>query len=230
MHAKNKNSKPLNHPTDNVLINNYIELLKNNIAYFCTENCIPVTNDKINCIKDCLDSCSGANYKKFRENIENFDICTCNPEINVMYKLSKSPRNHPQKCYIDNLGCKSKFVLLRTVAVHSSNIRKFYDKLNLVKRAHNFLCDLDTSLVLKDINYLIKLTRYIPTVKSKVVENTSRKTCIVNEETVNERFEDHYLDYLKFVKDLPQYSYISCESLIKPSDPKIISNRMKKIE
>ena len=82
---------------------------------------------------------------------------------------------------------------------------------------------------MKDNNYLIKLTRYSPTVKSKVVENASRKTCIVNEETVNERFEDHYLDYLKFVKDLPQYSCISCESLIKPSDSKIISHRMKKL-
>ena len=122
-----------------------------------------------------------------------------------IHKLNRSPHNHSE-CYTENSGCTSEFVLLLSVGVHSSNIRKFYDKLNLVKRAHNFLCDLDTSLVLEDINYLIKLTRYTSTVNSKVVENASRKTCIAKEETVNKRFKNQYLDNLKLVKDLLQYS------------------------
>ena len=79
---------------------------------------------------------------------------------------------------------------------------------------------------LEDINYFFKLTHYTSTINSKIVENASRKTCIANEETVNKRFKNQYLDNLKFVKDLAQYSCRSCESLIKPSGSKIISNRL----
>ena len=72
-----------------------------------------------------------------------------------------------------------------------------YEKLNLIKKAHNLLSDLDTALVLKDIDYLIKLTKYIPVVKSKVVAITERQPRIVNEEVIVGRFGDHYFDYVK---------------------------------
>ena len=48
----------------------------------------------------------------------------------------------------------------------------------MIRKAHNILCDLDTALVLKDIDYLTKLSRYTPKVKSRVV--TTITTCAVN--------------------------------------------------
>ena len=121
-------------------------------------------------------------------------------------------------------------MLLRKLGVHSFNVRKIYEKLNLIRKAHNILSDLDTALVLKDIDYLIKLTKYIPVVKSKVVTITERQSQIVNEEIIIRRFEDHYLGYVKAVKDLPQFTCISCEILVRPSEAKIISSRRKKLD
>ena len=92
---------------------------------------------------------------------------------------------------------------MQKLGVHSCNVRKIYEKLNLIRKAHNILSDLDTALVLKDIHYLINLTKYIAVIKSKVVTITERKSHIVNEEIITGRFEDHYFDYVKAVIDLP---------------------------
>ena len=147
-----------------------------------------------------------------------------------MYRLNKSPRNHPNEYFFDNSECKSEFVLMRKLGVYSCNVRKIYEKLNFLRKAHNVLSDLDTALVLKDIDYLIKLTKYIPVVKSKVITITERQSRLVNDETIIERFEDHYLEYVKAVKDLPQFTCISCEILLRPSEAKIISSRRKKLD
>ena len=144
--------------------------------------------------------------------------------------MNRFPRNHPSECYLENSDCNSEFVLLRKVGVHSSNMRQFYDKINLAKRAHNFLSDLDTSFILKDIDYIIKLTRYIPANKSKVLDNISHNSCIVNENTVMEQYCDQYSDFLKKMKDLPKFTSISCEVLIKPSEAKSITNRRTKLD
>ena len=119
---------------------------------------------------------------------------------------------------------------MRKLGVHGYNVRKMYEKLHLIRKAHNILSDLDTALVLKDIDYLIKLTKYIPVVKSKVVAFTERQSRIVNEESIIGRFEDHYLYYVKAVKDLPQFTCISCKILVRPSEAKIISSRRKKLD
>ena len=129
--------------------------------------------------------------------------------------------------FFENSECKSEFVLKRKLGVHGCNVSKIYEKLNLIRKAHNILSDLDTALVLKDIDYLIKLTNYIPVVKSKVVTITERQSRIVNEESIIERYEDHYLQYVEAVKDLPQFTCISCEILVRPSEAKIISSRRK---
>ena len=119
---------------------------------------------------------------------------------------------------------------MRKLGVHSSNVRKFYEKLNMIRKAHNVLSDLDTALVLKGINYLSKSSRYTPNVKSRIVTTTKRQSRTVNEEAIIGRFADNYFDYIKAVKDLPQITCISCEILVRPSEAKIISSRRKKLD
>ena len=207
-----------------------IKLLTENKEYLCDENCTFASENEIRNLKYCLEKCSKTDYKSFREVIEKFDFCANEHSLNVLYRLNKSPRNHPNECFFDNSECQSEFVLLRKLGVHSFNVRKMYEKLNLIRKAHNVLSDLDTALVLKDIDYLIKLTKYIPVVKSKVVTITERQSRIVNEEIIIGRFEDHYLEYVKAVKDLPQFTCISCEILVRPTEAKIISSRRKKLD
>ena len=207
-----------------------IKLLNDNREYVCDQNCISASENEVFRLKTCLEKCSNISYKAFRNVIEEFDICGNDTQDKAAYRLNKFPRNHPSECYLENSDCNSEFVLLRKVGVHSSNIRQFYDKINLVKKAHNFLSDLDTSLILKDIDYMIKLTRYIPVTKSKVLDNVSRKSCIVNENNVIGQYGDQYSDFLKKIKDLPKFTCISCEILIKTSEAKIITNRRKKLD
>ena len=206
-----------------------IKLLAENNEYSCDENCNFVSASEMHILKSSLEKCSKADYKSFRELIEKFDYCENEPNQNALYRLSKSPRNHPNECYLQRADCKSEFVLMRKLGVHSSNVRKLYEKLNLIRKAHNVLSDLNAALILKDIDYFIKLTKYIPVVKSKVV-TTERHSRIVNEEVIIGRFGDHYFDYVKAVKDLPQFTCISCEILIRPSEAKIISSRRKKLD
>ena len=207
-----------------------IKLLTENREYLCDENCTFASENEIGNLKSCLEKCSKTDYKSFREVIETFDFCTNEHSLNALYRLNKSPRNHPNECFYENSECNSEFVLMRKLGVHSCNVRKIYEKLNLIRKAHNILSDSDTALVLKDVDYLIKLTKYIPVVKSKVVTITERQSRIVNEEIIKGRFEDHYLDYVKAVKDLPQFTCISFEILVRPSEAKIISSRRKKLD
>ena len=179
-----------------------------------------------------MEKCSTISYKAFRNAIDEFDFCGTETQDKATYKLNKCPRNHPSEFYLENSDCNSAFVLLRKAGVHSFNLRQFYGKLNLVKKAHNFLSDLDTSLTLKDIDYIIKLTRYLPVTKSKLLDNVLRKSSIliVNENTVMEQYGDQYSDFLKNIKDLPKFICISCEVLIKPSEAKVITSRRKKLD
>ena len=199
-------------------IEDRIKLLNENREYFCDQNCVSASEQDIFRLTTCLEKCSTISYKAFRNAIDEFDLCGTETQDKAAYRLNKCPRNHPSECYLENSDCNSEFVLLRKVGVHSFNVRQFYGKRNLVKKAHNFLSDLDTSLILKDIDYIIKLTRYLPVTKSKVLDNVSRKSSIVNENTVMEQYGDQYSDFLKNIKDLPKFTCISCEALIKPKE------------
>ena len=168
-----------------------IKLLTENSEYFCDENYNFASANEMHILKSCLEKCSKTDYKSFRQLIEKFDYCENEPNQIALYTLSKSPRNHPNECYLPCADCKSEFVLMRKLGVHSSNVRKFYEKLNLIRKAHNVLFDLDTALFLKDIDYLIKLSRYTPNVKSRVVTTIKRQSPTVNEEAIIGRFADH---------------------------------------
>ena len=101
-----------------------IKLLTENREYSCDENCYFASENRINNLKSCLEKCSKTDYTPFREVIENFDFCANEHNLNVLYRLNKSPRNHPNECFFDNSECKSEFVLMRKVGVHSCNVRK----------------------------------------------------------------------------------------------------------
>ena len=45
-----------------------------------------------------------------------------------------------------------------------------------------------------------------------------------------EQYCDQYSDFLKKMKDLPKFTCISCEVLIKPSEAKSITNRRTKLD
>ena len=45
-----------------------------------------------------------------------------------------------------------------------------------------------------------------------------------------EQYCDQYSDFLKKINDLPKFTCISCEMLIKPSEAKIITNCRKKLD
>ena len=91
-----------------------------NIYNFRVEN-------EIGNLKYCLEKCSKTDYKSFREVIEKFDFCANEHSLNALYRLNKSPRNHPNECFFDNSECQSEFVLLRKLGVHSFNVRKIYE-------------------------------------------------------------------------------------------------------
>ena len=202
-----KNFKHCDSSNEDVLkaisnVEDRIKLLNENREYVCDQNCISTSENEIFRLTTCLEKCSKISYKAFRNVIEEFEMCGTDTQDKAAYTFNRFPRNHPSECYLENSDCNSEFVLLRKVGVHSSNMRQFYDKINLVKRAHNFLSDLDTSFILKDIDYIIKLTKYIPANKSKVLDNISRNSCIVNENTVMEQYCDQYSDFLKKLRSV----------------------------
>ena len=70
----------------------------------------------------------------------------------------------------------------------------------------------------------------MPLAKSKILENVSRTSCVVNEGTVIEKYGDQHLEYLNYVKNLPQTTCVSCEILVRPTEAKPISNRRRKLD
>ena len=146
------NKSKCNMSDENVLdsisnVESKIKLLTENSEYSCDENCNFASASEMHILKSCLEKCSKTDYKSFRELIEKFDFCENEPNQNALYRLGKSPRNHPNECYLQNADCKSEFVLMRKLGAHSSNVRKLYEKLNLIRKAHNVLSDLNAALV-----------------------------------------------------------------------------------
>ena len=85
-----------------------------------------------------------------------------------MYMFPVKQRNHPEECYIPLLNksypteyreCMSYEVLVRKAMVHYENGRKFHHIMSKAMNAHKMLCDIDTSTVLGDVEYLSKLVK-----------------------------------------------------------------------
>ena len=151
------------------------------ITYQCQENCIlPNTKEDLMNLKKLFNDCanlSDASPGEFRRFLRKFQWCTKWHEYpkserndldpNRMYLYPVKLRNHPPKCYSPahsenstiNSKCRSQEITMRKFMVHYANPRKFHSIISKAITAHKLMCDIDSSSILGDVEYLSKLVK-----------------------------------------------------------------------
>ena len=151
------------------------------ITYKCQENCILLnTKEDLMNLKKLFSDCanlSDASPGEFRRFLRKFQWCTKWHEYpeserndldpNRMYMYPVKLRNHPPKCYLPahsenstvNTKCRSQEITMRKFMVHYANPRKFHSIISKAITAHKLLCDIDSSSILGDVEYLSKLVK-----------------------------------------------------------------------
>ena len=155
------------------------------ITYQCKENCIlPNTKEDLMNLKQLFSDCanlSDASPGEFRRFLRKFQWCTKWHEYpeserndldpNRMYLYPVKLRNHPPKCYFpadhsenstvesQNTKCRSQEITMRKFMVHYANPRKFHSIISKAITAHKLMCDIDSSSILGDVEYLSKLVK-----------------------------------------------------------------------
>ena len=154
------------------------------ITYQCKENCIlPNTKEDLMNLKQLFSDCanlSDASPGEFRRFLRKFQWCTKWHEYpererndldpNRMYLYPVKLRNHPPKCYLpdysenstvqsQNSKCRSQEITMRKFMVHYANPRKFHSIISKAITAHKLMCDIDSSSILGDVEYLSKLVK-----------------------------------------------------------------------
>ena len=150
------------------------------ITYKCNKNCIlPNTNEDLRNLRKLFDECAKlSDFKpgEFRRFLRKFQWCTKWHEYpererndldpNRMYLYPVKLRNHPLKCYLpdhthsmDETICRSQEITMRKFMVHYANPRKFHSIITKAITAHKLLCDIDSSSILGDVEYLSKLVK-----------------------------------------------------------------------
>ena len=154
------------------------------ITYQCKENCIlPNTKEDLMNLKQLFSDCanlSDASPGEFRRFLRKFQWCTKWHEYpeserndldpNRMYMYPVKLRNHPPKCYLPahsenstfqshNTKCRSQEITMRKFMVHYANPRKFHSIISKAIAAHKLMCDIDSSSILGDVEYLSKLVK-----------------------------------------------------------------------
>ena len=155
------------------------------ITYQCKENCIlPNTKEDLMNLKQLFSDCanlSDASPGEFRKFLRKFQWCTKWHEYpeserndldpNRMYMYPVKLRNHPLKCYLpahsenssvqsdQNTKCRSQEITMRKFMVHYANPRKFHSIISKAITAHKLMCDIDSSSILGDVEYLSKLVK-----------------------------------------------------------------------
>ena len=150
------------------------------ITYRCNENCIlPNNEEDLRNLRKLFDECaklSDVSPGEFRRFLRKFQWCTkwheypererndLNP--NRMYLYPVKLRNHPLKCYspdhthsVDKTICRSQEITMRKFMVHYANPRKFHSIISKAITAHKLMCDIDSSSILGDVDYLSKLVK-----------------------------------------------------------------------
>ena len=177
--------------------------------YVCTDDCIGATNEEYESFQHILDSISKATNKDIRTILDKYDACN-NMTLDDIYFLPREKRNHPKNCYEGS--CQSSFVLLRKLAIHYKNCRKFSKIMINLNTAHQFIHDLDVATVLGDIDFLIKLVA-LPTDKSPSVFCPSDFA-----PTENKNYANHIATFNKRCEDLPDPECDSCGMLVCKSE------------
>ena len=154
------------------------------ITYRCKENCIlPNTKEDLINLKNLFSECaklSDASPGEFRRFLRKFQWCTKWHEYperarndldpNRMYLYPVKLRNHPPKCYlpanshseddtVQNTTCRCHEITMRKFMVHYANPRKFHSIISKAITAHKLMCDIDSSTILGDVEYLCKLVK-----------------------------------------------------------------------
>ena len=122
--------------------------------YECTNDCIGATDEDFNLFHNLLQTFKEATTKNIRNILDIYDYCS-NEQLHDIYLLPCEKRNHSQTCY--EQGCEGSSVLIRKLAIHYKNCRRFMKTVTDMNIAHKFIHDIDVATILGDIDYLIKL-------------------------------------------------------------------------
>ena len=127
--------------------------------YECTDDCIKASDEDCSLFYNVVHTFCNATKKDVRNIIDKHEYCSNLQPVDI-YRLPVEKRNHPQICY--EQGCEGYSVLIRKLAIHHKNCRRFMNILTELNIAHSFIHDIDMAIVLADIDYLIKLVALPP--------------------------------------------------------------------
>ena len=238
------------------------------ITYKCKENCIlPNANEDLRNLRKLFDECaklSDLSPGEFRRFLRKFQWCTkwqeypererndLNP--NRMYLYPVKLRNHPLKCYlpahsvndtVQDIKCRSQEITMRKFMVHYANPRKFHSIITKAITAHKLLCDIDSSSILGDVEYLSKLVKIeLQYDDSTVGFDTSSEAREWTADSIEEKLAEtaikgktstttysHRDLFDKNRNELPCVRCYSCNKLVTPKQSCTINlNTAKKLE
>ena len=236
------------------------------ITYKCNENCIlPNTNEDLKILRKLFDECaklSDLNPGEFRRFLRKFQWCTKWHEYpdrerndldpNRMYLYPVKLRNHPLKCYLpdhthsmDETICRSQEITMRKFMVHYANPRKFHSIITKAITAHKLLCDIDSSSILGDVEYLSKLVKIeLQYDDSTVGFDTSSEAREWTADSIEEKLAETAIQgktstttfshrdlFDRSRNELPCVRCYSCNKLVTPKQSSTINlNTAKKLE
>ena len=236
------------------------------ITYRCNENCIlPNNEDDLRNLRKLFDECaklSDVSPGEFRRFLRKFQWCTkwheypererndLNP--NRMYLYPVKLRNHPPKCYltdhtdsVDKTICRSQEITMRKFMVHYANPRKFHSIISKAITAHKLLCDIDSSSILGDVEYLSKLVKIeLKYDDSTVGFDTSSEAREWTADSIEEKLAETAIQgktsmttfshrdlFDKNRNELPCVRCYSCNKLVTPKQSSTLNlNTAKKLE
>ena len=237
------------------------------ITYHCQENCIlPNTKEDLMNLKKLFSDCanlSDASPGEFRRFLRKFQWCTKWHEYpeserkdldpNRMYLYPVKLRNHPPKCYLPahsenstiNTKCRSQEITMRKFMVHYANPRKFHSIISKAITAHKLMCDIDSSSILGDVEYLSKLVKIeLKYDDSTVGFDTSSEAREWTADSIEEKLAETAIQgktstttfshrdlFDKNRNELPYVRCYSCNKLVTPKQSSTLNlNTAKKLE
>ena len=193
------------------------------IPYPCNDDCITLTDDGKEAVRQLITYLSAIVSKDIRENVQYLIECS-NLNLDKPYQLIVSKRNHPEACYIQQTRCPSGEVFIRHTAPHSTTFRKILKLFVFMKQSHLFIADLDAACALKDLEYLVKLVSIkVPKspVISLVADDPVRRWTA---EAIKETYAEHIEEFRRDVADLPRHGCRSCDKYVKAHQILTIKN------
>ena len=237
------------------------------ITYQCKENCIlPNRKEDLTNLKQLFSDCanlSDAGPGEFRRFLRKFQWCTKWHEYperekndldpNRMYMYPVKLRNHPQKCYLPahsedsnvSTACRSQEITMRKYMVHYANPRKFHSIITKAITAHKLMCDIDSSSILGDVEYLNKLVKIeLQYDDSTVGFDTSSEAREWTADSIEEKLAETAIQgktstttfshrdlFDKNRNELPCVRCYSCNKLVTPKQSSTLNlNTAKKLE